>query len=314
MRSFLIVAGVGAFVVVSACGGAPDDPLIGDDGSVTSDSSSGDAGGDALPPGDSGTCSVTCATIPDGFRPVRLADGKASCPANWTSTPVVGSPVAGDGTCTCNCNVTQAPSCEGGMITRYGDQTANASCTTPASSIIATSACTYLGGYLQLYYSHYLVTPPPSQGGTCEFDSAADTSKVTSTSGLMCEPPTNCAGEICNGGAVCVAQDGDVACPSGFATKTLVGQSATATCGACTGACNAKTTCNGKLALYSDQNCTQGEVDESADGACDMNASVDAYVDYAIFTPSPTTPTCDGTPTPPVPVASLTSPTTVCCH
>ena len=305
----------GAFVAfAAACGGAPDDPLIGDDGGVTtSDSSVNDGSGGDAPVTDTGTCAITCATIPDGFRPVRLADGKA-CPSNWTTTPVVGSPVAGDGTCTCGCNVTQAPSCEGGDITRYGDQTANATCATQATTVVATAACTYLGEYLQLYFSHYLVSPPPAQGGTCEFDSATDTSKITSTTGLLCEPPTSCAGQICNGGAVCVAQDGDVACPSGFATKTLVGASTNATCGACTGTCTPTTTCNGKLAFFTDANCTQGEVDQSADGTCDANGSADVYVDYAMFTPAPTTPTCGGTPTPPTAVTSLTSPTTVCCH
>jgi hypothetical protein len=313
MRSFIIgITGACVCAAIAACGGAADTPLLGDGGTP----STNDGGnGDGTVTGDAATaCAVTCATIPSGFHAVRLTDGNATCPQSWTSTPVVTSPTPADGACTCGCNVTQAPSCYGGTIGRSGDLTTTATCNTTqnVSQLTATAACSYTGT-LQLYFDHYQTNPPPAQGGTCEFDAQTDSSKVTTTPMLVCQPPDSCVGQIC-GGAVCVASDGDVACPAGFATKTLVGKSASASCTTCTGTCTPQTTCNGTLSLYSDMNCTMGEVDFTADGTCDANPSADAVVDYAEFKPSPTTPTCVGKPTLPTASAALDSPTTVCCQ
>ena len=304
--------GAALCAIAASCGGAADDPLLDSDGGSTSnDASTGDAISDGKSDG-AQTCDVTCVTVPDGFRPVRL--GGSSCPQSWTSTSVVSSPTAGDGTCTCACNVTQPPSCYGGDILRYGDQLTTATCTTQASTIQATQACTALGIAIELLYDHYQVDPPPPQGGTCEFDSTSDSTKVTTTSGMLCEPPSSCAGEICDGGGVCVAQDGDVACPTAFPTKTLVGTSVAAQCGACGGTCTPQTTCDGTLEFFSDSACTMDETDQTADGVCKDNPDLNAgpfY--YSEFVPAPTTPTCQGTPTPPTATLQLNSPTTVCC-
>lgn len=316
MRSFGIGVGFAGFVIASACGGAPDSPLLGDDGGTTQ--GDGATTGDGTTNGDSSSnnCDVTkCAVIPDGFHAARLADGNAKCPNDWSSTAVVSAPVAADGTCTCGCNVTQAPSCEGGNILRYADSTTTATCNVQAGTVTASSTCTLINGGIQLYYNHYQVNPPPAQGGACEFDAKTDTSKVTSTANLVCQPPDKCVGAICDGGAVCVAQDGDVACPAGFPTKTLVGKSASAQCGACGGTCTAQTTCNGTLKFFTDAQCTLGEVDQTTSTTCNANPNLNAgpfY--YSEFAPAPTTATCGGSPIAPTPTTSLDTPTTVCCH
>lgn len=310
MRSFGICVGFGA-LLVAACGGAPDSGLLGGDGGAT-DGTPGDGATDGAS-GDSATnCDVTrCAAIPAGFHPLRLSDGKAPCPGDWTSTPVVASPVAADGTCTCDCNVTKAPTC--GDITRYGDVTTTPSCTAQLTTFPSQTTCTAINGSLYLQYYHYQVTALPAQGGACEFDAHTDTSKVTSTSMLLCQPPDKCVGEIC-GGDVCVAQDGDVACPAGFPTKTLVGASASATCGTCGGTCAPKTTCGGTLGFYTDAQCTQGEVDFPTDATCDANNDINAGpFTYYELKPTTSTPTCGGTPTLPTATTSLDTPSTVCC-
>jgi len=295
------------------CGGAEDSPLL-DGGSSATDSG---GGGDVITTPDTGNpCDVAkCATIPSGFHAVRLADANASCPSNWTSMNAVTNPAAPDGTCTCSCNVTQNPSCNSGQIFRYLDDTMGPTCGTQASTLPANGGnCAQIGNTLYLNHGHYEVNPPPAQGGACTYDAKLDSNKVTATPTLVCAPPASCQGAICDGGAVCVASDGDVACPSDFPTKTLVGQSATATCGACAGACLTTGTCTGTLSFFTDQQCQAGKVDFTANAVCASNpaSTTTPYYSY-LYKGQLQTSTCAGQAPPSAATASLDQPRTVCC-
>ncbi len=129
-------------MAVFGCGGAEDSPLL-DGGSSTTDSGGG-KDVNMTPDVGPNQCDVAkCATIPNGFHAVRLADANAACPSNWSSVNAVTSPVAADGTCTCNCNVTQDPACGTGQIFRYLDDSLSATCGTQASTFAGNSGgCT----------------------------------------------------------------------------------------------------------------------------------------------------------------------------
>jgi hypothetical protein len=294
-----------------ACGGAPSSSLLdggtGPDGA--SDTGTSDTGAN---------CDISaCATIPMGFSVVSLST--SACAGGWTSTAVVSAPAAGTGTCTCACNVTGQPDCTTGMIDRFLDDDTSPMCNETATTLEANGGvCTNIGAYIQFDHGHYAVDAPPPTGGTCEYDAHTDTTMVTSTPGQLCAPPASCPGAICGTGNVCVSQSGDVACPSGFPTKTLVGTSATAMCSACPSSCTVTGTCTGTLSFYpyTDPTCSTTPVSFTADGSCvaDPTSDTTAYYQYYQYTGMVASATCNGTPPMSMATATLNGPTTVCCQ
>ena len=74
-------------------------------------------------------------------------------------------------------------------------------------------------------------------------------------------------GSVCGGPKKCIAQQGDVACPAGFGNKTLVGTGANAKCDVCPD-CKADVQCTGTLSFFTNQQCTSGQIDMTADSQC----------------------------------------------
>jgi hypothetical protein len=300
-------------VIVAACGGAEDTPLL-DSGSGGDGSSGSDGGLVDTKPVDTGTnCEATCATIPQGFRPVRPIDAKGTCPSGWVSADGVTNPIAASDACSCACNITQNPDCTTGKIFRAFDDTTSPSCGTTATTLIANGTnCTQVGGSIFFTHLHYLADPPPPSGGTCQYDAQVDKAKLSGTPARLCAPPQACQGAICDGGAVCIAGDGDQACPASFPTKTLVGDAPTAACSAC-GACTPAATCTGTISFFSDTQCTMGKVDVVADAVCKSNA-VSTSTGYSAFTwnGSVAKAACTGAASS-TPTAALDKPVTVCC-
>ncbi len=307
MRTYRFVLPSAALVSIVACGGAQDTILL-DGGNGGSDAAS-DAAIDAA------QCDITqCATIPDGFVPVGLM-AQGPCPQGWSSTDVVTAPAVTDGACSCSCSVTAQPDCTTGSVARSFDDTSSASCTQPATTFQANGGtCTSVGGALYLNHAHYAVEPAAPVGGTCTYTSQVDSSKVTSTPERLCAPPTTCLGALC-GQNVCVSKAGDVACPSAFSHKTLVGGSATATCTACTAPCAVTAKCTGTLGFFTDSACSSTPVSFTADGTCNTNptSNIGPY-DYYSYTGSVASAACSGTPPTSPGTPSLNSPTTVCCQ
>jgi hypothetical protein len=295
--------------MVYACGGAPDTPLL--------DGGNGNPEGglvDQVNGDGSGTCDISaCVSVPSGFDPVTLS--ASNCPSGWSQTDVGSAPMAGDGTCTCSCNVTAPPSCDSGAIHRYLDTSSSAMCGTPATTLYAPASCTQLNNPIVLSGFHYQVDSVPPMGGTCQYDAVVDKGKITTTRAHVCAPPASCQGAVC-GSNVCVQKAGDVACPSGFPQKTLVGTSANAMCSDCGTACTASGMCTGTLALFTDQFCTSGKAAFPADGTCNNSTGTlnGYYYSYSFAGMLSGPASCEGTPPKSTATVSLDSPTTVCCQ
>ena len=297
-----------------ACGGADESPLL-DGGTSGGDGGGGDAivGNDTGPIDGGPSCEAKCATIPQGFRPVRLGNANSACPSGWATADGFTNPSASDGACTCNCNVTQNPDCTNGKILRAFDDTSSPTCGNNATTLNGNGGlCTQIGGTLFFNHTHYVADPPPPSGGACQFDAQLDNKKLTGTAARVCAPPQSCLGQICDGGAVCVATDGDHACPSDFPTKTLVGEAVTATCGSC-GSCTAAGTCTGTISFYQDQLCQTTGTNVTADAVCKANTigSTTGFVAYT-WSGSLAKASCAGTPSSTA-TPALANPVTVCC-
>ena len=264
-------------------------------------------------PVDTGSCETTCATIPQGFRAVRLGDANTACASGWDTADGFTNPTASDNACTCNCNVTQDPDCTTGKIVRGFDDSTSPMCTSTATTLQGNGGiCTQIGGTLVFNHAHYVADPPPPSGGACTYDAQLDKGKLSGTPARLCAPPQSCQGRICDGGAICVAMDGDQACPSDFPTKTLVGDAVTGTCGSC-GSCSATGTCTGTISFYPDQPCQTTSTDVTADGVCKAN-SIGATTGFVAYTwaGSLSKATCAGTPSSTA-TPALDKPVTVCC-
>jgi hypothetical protein len=175
-------------------------------------------------------------------------------------------------------------------------------------------ACGTFGGSTLQLGNHISTTAPAATGGACSYDPKADTSKVKATEGRLCDAPPGCAGTLCSAGRVCIAQDGDVACPSGFANKTVVGAAPKVACEAC-GACAVEATCTGTLSLFSDGACAQGQLDLPADGQCAVRPSAANGKLYSSYSYKGTVKAagCAGTAPASKATVGLDKPTTVCC-
>jgi len=299
-----------AVSMAAACGGAADSPLLdggtsGGDGGSSSDGGGGDA---------SQTCGTSqCPAVPDGFELVRLAsDG--TCPSGWSAASLVTSPTAGDGACGCGCNVTP-PDCNGsGNVTRELDYSSTPTCNYAATTFLGTQGACSPVDDLVLQGYHYQTNPLAPTGGSCTYQTTIDKTKLGSTPATVCSPPANCPGAVC-GGDVCLAKDGDVDCPAPFSTKTLVGTAADAQCSDCsTASCTLSATCTGTFKVFTDTQCTQGEVDFTADGTCTAvpTSDIGPYDSYS-YTGSVASATCGGPAPTSTATATLDGPKTICC-
>jgi hypothetical protein len=313
-RGHFFFLGLG-IVFVGACGGADESALL--DGGASGDD--GGSGGDVIVGKDVGpveggpNCEPKCATIPLGFRPVRLGSANTACPSGWVTADGFTNPTATDGACTCNCSVTQNPDCTQGKIVRAFDDSTSPTCTSPATQLSGNGGlCTQIGGTLVFNHTHYVADPPPPSGGACQYDAQLDKGKLGGTPVRLCAPPQSCEGQICDGGSICVATDGDQACPGDFPTKTVMGDAVTGTCGSC-GSCTASGTCTGTISFYADQLCQTTSTDVVADAVCKAN-TISTSLGFVSYTwkGSLVKATCAGTPSSTA-TPSLDQPITVCC-
>lgn len=288
-----------------ACGGAEDSPLF--DGGA-----GGDGGGDGSTTTDAGCDNAKCPTVPQGFALVRVAQSQGACPSGWDATDAVTSPTAAADACSCDCNVTQQPSCEDGTITRGFDDSTTPTCTTAGATLPANQgACSQTGQALFLSHQHYQVNPPPATGGACTYAAKADPGKLDAAHLTVCAPPTGCAAAACEGN-VCIMQSGDVDCPAEFAHKTLAGASVSATCSDC-GACTVTGACTGTMKFFTDTQCAAGETDFAADGVCEaQSGSATSYYYSYEYQASVQAATCGAATSTATP--SLEKPDTICCQ
>jgi hypothetical protein len=117
---------------------------------------------------------------------------------------------------------------------------------------------------------------PAASGGACTSSGQPTGTLTYGGNDRSCAPDSapsaGCSGDQCTPDLpspylACVVQPGSVSCPSGsvFSVQHVVGTSGTLACGAC--GCGVDATCSGKVALFTDPGCTQGEMD-FATGQC----------------------------------------------
>jgi hypothetical protein len=258
------------------------------------------------------TAPSTCvAALPEGWELVLLTpDRNLDCPTEFAQHDVVAEAVAGAGACDCACAVGSGPTCTmGRMSTRYGTTT---SCTSPGASInVNGSGCTPLAGSFSSYFSG---TPLPATV-TCDASAVIDRTTVTSSELRVCDVPSACREEVCAGDvpavfSACVASPGDVTCPAGWDTRTVVGESAELSCTPCT--CQASASCTDtRISFFSDAACGEPLVAFDVDDTCQSTngaTSISAFTytatvsDAACAADGPKTPTVD-----------LVATRTVCC-
>jgi hypothetical protein len=238
------------------------------------------------------------------------------CPAGYTTAYKGVWDQAGAGACTCPnsmCAITQQPSCTTGTVQLlYGDM---GMCTQVFT--IPGQGCFGLTGFGSVQQ----LSPLPLTPGQCSGQPKADQGMVMQTQVQTCTVPDSSYAAVCAGNVVpgmfqaCLFAPGDVPCPSGspFSKRTVIADSVTLSCSACT-SCTVGGMCqNPELDTYSDGSCGNNKMIQAipADGRCDAanQASQVASVQYSA-TVAGVTCTASGT------TAQLqaTNPQTICCR
>jgi hypothetical protein len=332
----------GADVPVFADGNTTPDAFLKD--ATVVDGPAVDAPPDALPdvPGadaqDSGiNCTpndtTQCYVLPSGWSVVGFATVQnVNCPSGFTTNRTDGNegPTPSAGACTCGgCTVSTQPSCTTGQIPDSYDL-GGGGCALPGQTLqnAGNGACATDNYHGMLGNIDLQIDALPSSGGTCAAPAQPHANQITYGSqdrvcyandpaSAGCDPTTGVctAPTVPSPYAVCIAQTGDVLCPSGpFQVKHVVGQGVTFTCSACN--CTVQGSCSGaKVTFYTDANCSQGAVADNADGNCNaFNANNAAFGSYQ-YTANLGGVGCQvpGGQTPAVQSLSLTSPMTICC-
>jgi hypothetical protein len=275
---------------------------------------SGTGGGGTGGGGPCTTAPGACvASLPAGWTLAAYeASRAASCPTGFTQADVVAAPVAGAGACDCGCAFNSSPTCTKGMVpTQYGLTGCGL---TGATLNVDGTGCTKLGFSGNLS-THFSATPAAATGLACTASTTTDLAKVTSTDERLCLAPTMCEEDVCGGMvdpgfSACVVHDGDQACPSGWPTKTTVGDSATLACAACTGCTGTADCTDEKVQFFSDQNCNNAGPTLDANGTC--VSSNGSLVTAFKYTATVANQQCKGTG-PKTASVGLAATRTVCC-
>ena len=250
--------------------------------------------------------------LPSGWKLVAFANSRnLACPAGLEQKEVVTAPVAGAGACDCSCTLDATPSChKGAMRTAYS--TDDSCDKTGASVNVNGTGCTALNGSLSTYFAGH----PVDAVAHCTATATADKTKVTVAQQRYCDIPRACQEDVCNGDAgngfsACIATEGDVACPSGWDTRTVVGDDVTLSCAACTG-CSASASCTGgKLQFFSDSSCNTPLVTVDVNDTC-VSTNGGGNIKSFLYSATPANVQCTGTG-PKTGTVGLAAPRTICC-
>jgi hypothetical protein len=248
-----------------------------------------------------------------------------------TPTAVLEGPTSAPGACDCgSCSITDPGSCTKADFAAAIDGPGGA-CTLGATLKSAGGACTKLpADYKTSATSKAKVTPAPWQGpGACTQTQGTPGAVLLAGQGQMCALAATLGGGCAVGGvcaptaasqySVCIAQNGDKACPAGYPNKHTVGTGYAdkRTCGSCS--CSVSATCvNPTETIYTQDNCSttgSGQVSTvlTADGQCDdvNDGNGQTYVAYTYAaTVSPSCGTTGGSVSGTV---TVTGGQTVCC-
>lgn len=285
---------------------------------------------DTGPPKCDPATDAQCMPLPAGWAlvartPIIGNGAPPACPSGMTKPSTAGEqPSAQGNSCSCDsCTVTAQATCSGKLTYTFGmlnvcDQTGDP---LDYSNTVA-GQC-----YTDVYHGAWLaevnkfVLPQPT-GGACTANptAVAHSDRVSyGARSLLCDDTSRCSGGVCDARidapfSVCVAQNGDVACPAGFADKHVTGTTgADFDCGTCSSCTVNRAPCQGAVYHYSDGNCTLDQLIIPANGLCGGPNTGGADLDsYKVVATSNTTCSATGSATATNP--RLKSPRTVCCR
>jgi hypothetical protein len=280
---------------------------------ATLDQGANDAVADSVTPSCESAPDACTGVLPADWELVLFApDRDTACPAGFVQRDIVADPVVGADACDCSCAVDSASSCTMGQLsTGYGTTT---SCTSSGLPLDVTgSDCIDFGRSVN-FSSYFSATLMPADV-TCNVETLIDSAKVTSTEMRACDVPSACRDAVCDGDvaaglSVCVMSDGDVTCPSGWDTRTVVGDSADLSCSSCT--CEATAGCTGgRVSFFSDNACAQPLIEFDVNDTCQPTNSPGSTMSFSYAaTLTDAQCTADGPKTASV---TLTGTRTVCC-
>ncbi len=335
----IVMASVGCSLVTSLDGLGPDLPTK-TDASVVDGAGSSDAIADVqvvpdvpVPASCSGGSFKCVTAAPAGWSgPFALYTGAPSsapsCPGDAPLAEVSGNaglgavPQAQCSACACTAS---AISCGKSTVTPYANTGCTGACgvgpITVSSGACSRAYCNGVSEAVSVYVT------APSLSATCTPQAPKPTPTLPAltfaTRSLGCRAPTlaqvDCkSGEVCATLAgspfqtgLCIAQNGDVACPAGpySVKKPLTYRDVTDTrdCGAC--ACGSATgSCTATATPYADIGCGSAQQAPVTLPACVPHGSK-----FKMVATAPGTATCPASGGAPTGTAVLASPVTVCC-
>lgn len=333
-------------LALAACGGSDasvPSPDGGDGGNPAADGGNpADTGPNDAGPNDSGSqdtgpqdSGLACTCVPPAPMGWTLGaldrDARDPCPSSYdTPVDLLEGVSASPAQCGCTCpGVDVAPTCPAPQQATL--QMGDALCQGPTPVTLNNAAACNVGsgeafGNGGWVYAKVTCNVPGPQGGTCK--APAPTTAVAAPTyahqGRVCSPaaaPGACQnGDPCLpsvGGpwGLCVAHDGDVACPNGYPQRRVVATSVTDTrgCTACT--CGLSAMCdNPTLALYGDTQCANANTKLSANQACaSTNLNYVFYASWALYG-NVKSAACPASAVNPTGTVTLKNPRTVCCR
>lgn len=244
------------------------------------------------PPDAPTTCtpngSVSCYTVPSGFTVVAVeANATSACPSSFNggSSDVKVGPTVPAGACACDgaCTTTAQPTCPAqGTINGGYDPTGRGMCTmtlTLANTMTCNAGA--LGGPGQGGTVDVQLAAPAPSGGACNAPSPTEHPEQVTYSGTarICQPTSaasaGCANGVCSTSVpspfqVCLAQMGDVACPTTppFTTKHSTMTGVSFTCGG-TCSCSVVAACTGQVDFFTNGTCASpSALQLTANGMC----------------------------------------------
>ena len=236
----------------------------------SSSSSTSGAGGSGTGTGGGDVCGGTCvAPAPAGwegpFEVFAAAGAPPDCDAGYDpEADVLADFVAPGGTCACDCGQPSGLSCGNEILHVSSDF----SCSGSYNVTLTANQC--FPNPPMGVNQWFTATGSKAQGGVCNaavlpmldvpsFSTSVRICGVAAPTSTGCDAGSVCAPARSSGAKLCVAQDGDVPCPAGYADRTVTYATFTDTracpdASACS--CTVDATCTGDLKTYVTTDCT----------------------------------------------------------